>query len=60
MDEWVAASTPTPPYSPQGVTCPICKQMVGLCPRYVSMCIAYNNCLDFLDKKHDICAAIGQ
>jgi len=36
MDEWVASSTPTPPSSPQYVTCPTCKQMVGLCPRYTT------------------------
>jgi len=35
MDKWVESSTPTPPSSPQFVTCPICKQMVGLCPRYL-------------------------
>jgi len=33
MDQWVENSTPSPPYSPQSVTCPICKNMVGLCPR---------------------------
>ena len=37
MDQWVEGSKPTPPTSPQYVTCPICKQMVGLCPR--SVCI---------------------
>ena len=33
MDQRVEDSTPSPPYSPQFVTCPICNDMVGFCPR---------------------------
>jgi hypothetical protein len=36
MDDWVRTNAPQPPCEPQPVTCPICKKLVGFCPRYNS------------------------